>query len=99
QAQKFCIGMNGLIKYPVLFQGLNFTNVEYEYFSVDGNAYPVTWRNNVMNNLHVTNANDSTENPTFIFTVGTGAGAVTAEPAPEYQHLVLQNNQFYDLEN
>lgn len=102
QGQKTCIGLNAFVKDPILFQGLNFTNVENEFFAVDGDSHGITWRKNIMNNLDVTNSIDGTGgNPAFIFTASTSAslGSTPTEPPPVYQHLIVQNNQFYDLKD
>ena len=94
QDQPTCIGLNGNVNGPALFQGFEITNCEFKYFWLDGDHYPVTWRNNIMHGITVTNSNSAYENPAFIFTSDYVSGTASV-----YQKLILQNNQVYDLNN
>lgn len=94
QGQRTCIGMNANVHNPILFQGFEITHCAFKYFWVDNDKHGITWRNNVMHDLTVTQANDAYENPAFIFT-----SDYTNTPTPIYQHLILQNNQIYNLNN
>ncbi len=89
-----CIGLSGNVQSPALFQGFDITNSSFKFFWLDGDKSPVTWRNNIMHGITVTNPNDAYENPAFIFTQDYTGGTT-----PVYQHLILQNNQVYDLNN
>ncbi len=94
QGQRWCIGLNGNLQHPALFQGLEITNCAFKYFSVNGDKSPITWRNNIMHDIHVTSSGDGYENPAFIF-----AWDYTSGTTPIYQNLILQNNEFYNLYN
>ncbi len=94
QGQRTCIGLGSSVQNPLLYQGFEITNSAFKFFWLDGDGKPVTWRNNIMHGITVTNANDAYENPAFIFTSDYVKGST-----PVYQNLILQNNQVYDLNN
>ncbi len=89
-----CFHLDGTVKNPVLFQGFEMENCSFKFFSLDGYKYSATWRNNIMHNINVTNPNNAYENPAFIFTWD-----YTNSPTPVYQNLIVQNNQFYNMQN
>ena len=101
QSHGLCFYINSVTD-PILFQGLEMTNCSFKYFVLDGNPINnVTWRNNIMDNLTVTNSNNAYENPAFIFTASYSAslGSTATEPPPVYEHIIIQNNQFYNINN